>query len=53
MRLDHRGGSKRKPLVERDILIFVRVEDLEELKGRVSDVLDVVSERGRDVSYCV
>lgn len=49
--LDHRRGSEREPLVERDILVFVRVEDFEEFEGRVSDVLDIVAERGRNVSY--
>ena len=49
--LDHVGRGKCKPLVERNVLVFVGVEDFEELERSVADIFNVVAEGGRNVSY--
>ena len=42
--LDHVGRGKREPLVQTDVLVDVRVEDLKVLHRRVTCVLYVVPE---------
>lgn len=49
--LDHIRRRQSEPLVQADVLVDVRLEDLEELEGGIADVLDVVSERRRDISW--
>ena len=48
--LDHVRRGKGEPLVQTDILVHVRVKDLEELEGSVSNILDVVPKRRGDIT---
>lgn len=48
--LYHLWGSERQPLIQRDVFILIRVEDLEELEGSITDILGVVPERWGDVT---
>jgi hypothetical protein len=51
--LDHVRRGQGEPLVQTDILVDIRVEDLEELQCGISDILNVMTKGRRDVTYFV
>lgn len=48
--LDHVRRRQGEPLVQADILVQIRVEDFKEFQSGVTDVLNIVSERGGNIS---